>query len=193
MCIVLKQYHQQFIIYIMNSWYHTIQNFGRRKSWQIWQITKYSPKFSCQNFSFQKQKQLLGVQLACYVNNVSKLNSMLSYYKSTANSIDQIAASQLGSTTLVKLLSYLSHIMFQPADNQQVHPQDGATKHCPSSFHSQLAILQSHTVRTYIFMQRHFCLQYKWRPLLIPQAIMPLCENRAWPHEARYIALYSKQ
>ena len=91
----------------MNSWYHTIQNFGRRKSWQIWQITKYSPEFSCLNFSFQKQQQLLGVQLACYVNSVSKLNSMLSFYKSTANFIDQIAASQLASQCNTRKIAQL--------------------------------------------------------------------------------------
>ena len=31
--------------------YRTIQNFGGRKFWQIWRITRDSPKFSCPKFS----------------------------------------------------------------------------------------------------------------------------------------------
>ena len=57
------------------------------------------------------------------LNSASKLNSMLSFMNRPANSIDRLAASsQLASTTLVKLLGYLCHIICQPADNQQVHP-----------------------------------------------------------------------
>ena len=37
--------------------YHTMQNFGGRKSWRIWQIARdLLRKFSCPKFSFLNQK-----------------------------------------------------------------------------------------------------------------------------------------
>ena len=106
-----------------------------------------------QKFSFLKAKsrniQCIASQLA---NSASKLKKHVVILRIYINIyIHRIAASQLAiaSATLLKLLSYLCCIMFQPADNQQVHPIDTSYRMVlqtivPSLVPSQLTILQFH-------------------------------------------------
>ena len=58
--------------------YLTVQNFGGRKSWKIWQIVRDSSKFSCPKFSFLKVEVAIWCT-ASFLNSTSKLNSMLSF------------------------------------------------------------------------------------------------------------------
>ena len=73
--------------------------------------------------------------------------------------------SQVTSATLVKSLSYFCHIVFQPADNQQVHPTDTSHKMELQSIANCCFIASqlycSHTWLDPIFVKGIYCLQYK--------------------------------
>ena len=103
--------------------------------------------------------------IASFLNSTSKLNSMLSFKNQhQILQTDRITSSQLASATLIKLLSYLCHVMFLPADNQQVHLINTnyrmKLQTIASSFHLVSYILVTHSQTLYFRINRGYLRAY---------------------------------
>ena len=102
-----------------------MQNFGGRKSWRI---ARDLSKCSCPKFSFLKAEVAIWC-IASFLNSGSKLNSMLPFKNQhQILQTDRITSSQLASAILIKLLSYLCHVMLHPAASSR-QPTSSSDQH----------------------------------------------------------------
>ena len=124
----------------------------------------------------------VGIQLASQLTFASKVNSILSFQKLTANSIEWIAVSQLASETLIKLFSHFYYTMFQPVGNQQ---------DLINSSQPQIKLLITDAKLLQVFAISN----YKSFPPIVPQLvsyIVVLCSLTIFLYKAFNIAQYKQ-